>query len=45
VHHFVKGESSEYVIAQLPNTGVSPANIELDELVAHPDIINADRKV
>ena len=45
MHHFVKGESSEYVIAQLPNTGVSPANIEMDGLVAHPDIINADRKV
>jgi hypothetical protein len=39
VHHFVRGESSEFVITQLANLGVAQANIEMDGIVAHPDIM------
>jgi hypothetical protein len=38
VHHFVRGESSEFVITELASLGVSQANIEMDGIVAHPDI-------
>ena len=40
VHHFVRGESSEFVITELASLGVSQANIEMDGIVAHPDIMN-----
>src|ERR671933_199558 len=38
VHHFVRGESSEFVITQLAGLGVSQADIEMDGIKAHPDI-------
>ncbi|MDQ3839658.1 MAG: hypothetical protein M3297_10355 [Thermoproteota archaeon] len=43
VHHFVRGESSEFVITQLANLGVAQAIIEMDGIVAHPDIMTGNR--
>jgi hypothetical protein len=43
VHHFVRGESSEFVITQLASMGVAQANIEMDGIVAHPDIMTGSR--
>ncbi len=40
--HFIRGESSEYVITKLANIGVSQRNLEFDGLIAHPDIMNDD---
>jgi len=40
VHHFVRGESSEFVITQLAKMGVAQADIEMDGIVAHPDIMS-----
>jgi hypothetical protein len=40
VHHFVRGEASEYVITQLADMGVAQADIEMDGIVAHPDIMS-----
>jgi hypothetical protein len=40
VHHFVRGESSEFVITELASLGVAQATIEMDGIVAHPDIMN-----
>src|SRR5918999_1689509 len=37
VHHFVRGESSEFVITQLANMGIAQADIEMDGILAHPD--------
>src|SRR5918992_4903422 len=42
VHHFVRGESSEFVITQLANMGVAQAEIEMDGIVAHPDIMTGN---
>jgi CRISPR/Cas system-associated exonuclease Cas4 (RecB family) len=42
VHHFVRGESSEFVITQLANMGVAQADIEMDGIVAHPDIMTGN---
>lgn len=39
VHHFIRGESSEFVITQLANLGVAQANIGMDGIVAHLDIM------
>jgi hypothetical protein len=46
VHHFVRGESSEFVITQLANLpgGVSQAEIEMDEIVGHIDIMSENEK-
>jgi hypothetical protein len=44
IHHFVRGESSEFVITKLANLGVAQADIEMDGIVAHPDIMNDDQK-
>jgi hypothetical protein len=41
VHHFVRGESSEFVITQLAKMGVAQADIEMDGIVAHPDIMSS----
>jgi hypothetical protein len=43
VHHFVRGESSEFVITQLADMGVAQANIEMDGIVAHPDIMTGGK--
>src|SRR3954465_12461943 len=40
VHHFVRGESSEFVITEFEILGVAQATIEMDGIVAHPDIMN-----
>jgi hypothetical protein len=40
VHHFVRGEASEFVITQLADMGVAQADIEMDGIVAHPDIMS-----
>jgi CRISPR/Cas system-associated exonuclease Cas4 (RecB family) len=40
VHHFVRGEASEFVITQLADMGVAQADVEMDGIVAHPDIMS-----
>jgi hypothetical protein len=42
IYHFIRGESSEFVITQLANMGVSQANLEFDGILAHPDIMSND---
>src|SRR5919205_4475437 len=42
VHHFVRGEASEFVITKLANLGVSQAELDMEGLVAHPDIMGDD---
>ena len=44
VHHFVRGESSEFVITQLADMGVAQANIEMNGIVAHPDIMTGGKE-
>ena len=45
VHHFVRGESSEFIITKLASIGVAQADIEMDGIVAHPDIMSSDKNV
>jgi CRISPR/Cas system-associated exonuclease Cas4 (RecB family) len=46
IHHFVRGESSEFAITQLAKIGVAQAELQMDDIVAHPDIIdNTSQKV
>jgi len=45
VHHFVRGESSEFVITQLVGLGVAQADIEMEGIVAHPDIMSLEECV
>ncbi len=40
--HFIRGESSEYVISKIANIGISQRDLEFDGLIAHPDIMNND---
>jgi hypothetical protein len=42
VHHFVRGEASEFVITKLAGLGVSQAELDMDGIVAHPDIMGDD---
>jgi hypothetical protein len=42
VHHFVRGEASEFVITELAGLGVSQAELNMDGIVAHPDIMGND---
>jgi hypothetical protein len=44
VHHFVRGEASEFVITNLANMGVAQAELEMDGLIAHPDIMSENEK-
>lgn len=45
IHHFVRGESSEFAITQLAKIGVAQAELQMDDIVAHPDIMdNSDGK-
>ena len=45
IHHFVRGESSEFAITQLAKIGVAQAELQMDGIVAHPDIMdNTDGK-
>jgi len=43
VHHFVRGEASEFVITNLANMGVAQAELEMDGLIAHPDIMSEEK--
>jgi len=43
VHHFVRGEASEFVITDLANMGVAQAELEMEGLIAHPDIMNEEK--
>jgi len=40
IHHFVRGESSEFAITQLAKIGVAQAELQMDDIVAHPDIMD-----
>jgi CRISPR/Cas system-associated exonuclease Cas4 (RecB family) len=40
IHHFVRGESSEFAITHLAKIGVAQAELQMDEIVAHPDIMD-----
>jgi hypothetical protein len=42
VHHFVRGEASEFVITRLAGLGVSQAELNMDGIIAHPDIMGND---
>jgi len=42
IHNFIRGEASEFVITDLANMGVAQADLELDGLIAHPDILDRD---
>jgi hypothetical protein len=42
VHHFVRGEASEFVITELAGLGVSQAELNMDGIIAHPDIMGDD---
>jgi hypothetical protein len=40
IHHFVRGESSEFTITQLAKIGVAQTELQMDDIVAHPDIMD-----
>ncbi len=40
VHHFVRGDSSEFAITHLAKIGVAQAELQMDGIVAHPDIMD-----
>ena len=40
IHHFVRGESSEFAITRLARIGVAQAELRMDDIVAHPDIMD-----
>ncbi|HXV88544.1 MAG TPA: hypothetical protein VD710_05555 [Nitrososphaeraceae archaeon] len=40
INHFVRGESSEFAITHLAKIGVAQAELQMDEIVAHPDIMD-----
>ena len=42
VHHFVRGEASEFVITKLAGLGISQAELNMDGIIAHPDIMGND---
>jgi CRISPR/Cas system-associated exonuclease Cas4 (RecB family) len=42
IQHFIRGESSEFVISKLSNIGVTQNELKIEELVAHPDIMNEE---
>jgi hypothetical protein len=42
IQHFIRGESSEAAITSLADIGVSQMDLEMDGLIAHPDIMNQD---
>jgi CRISPR/Cas system-associated exonuclease Cas4 (RecB family) len=42
LQHFLRGESSEAAITSLADLGVSQKDLEMDGLIAHPDIMNED---
>jgi hypothetical protein len=40
IHHFVRGEASEFAITKLAKIGVAQAELQMDGIVAHPDIMD-----
>jgi hypothetical protein len=40
VHHYVRGEASEFVITKLAGLGVSQVELNMDGIIAHPDIMS-----
>lgn len=42
VHHFIRGEASEFVITNLANMGVAQVELEMEGLLARPDILGKD---
>lgn len=40
IHHFLRGEASEFAITQLASIGVAQAELQMDEIIAHPDIMD-----
>jgi hypothetical protein len=42
VHHFIGGEASEFVITELANMGVAQAEVKMDGIIAHLDIMASD---
>ena len=40
INHFVRGESSEFAITHLAKIGVAQAELQMDDIVAHPDIMD-----
>ena len=45
LHHFIRGESSEFAITRMTNTGIAQADLNFEGLVAHPDIMTEDQIV
>jgi hypothetical protein len=45
VHSFVRGEASEHIITALANIGAAQVPIEMDSIVAHPDIMIKDKLI
>ena len=42
VHAFVRGDASEHIITTLANIGAAQVSIEMDGIIAHPDIMIKD---
>jgi glutamine phosphoribosylpyrophosphate amidotransferase len=42
---FVRGEASEHIIRALANIGAAQVSIEMDGIVAHPDIMIKDKLI
>lgn len=42
LHHYISDESSEFIIRDLANMGVAQANLEMDGLIVHPNILDKD---
>jgi hypothetical protein len=45
VHAFVRGEASEHIITALANIGAAQVPVEMDGIVAHPDIMVNDKLI
>src|SRR4029078_8880594 len=45
LHHFIRGEASEFAISQLADIGISQADLEFEGLIAHPDIMSENQIV
>lgn len=45
VHHFIRGESSEHIIVELANMGVTQEKTIFKNVIARPDILSKDERV
>src|SRR5688572_10688599 len=43
IHHSVRGETSELAITKLTKSSVAQAELQMDRIVYHPDIIDTTR--